>query len=232
MYMKSLFAFLLFFLSSTLWAQSELNDSVFEPKLSGTIYEMQPGYTGSPFYYDRSLSGDILLWNGEWVRNKMLFYDGFRDVLIWQRPDDSLLVELEKPLIKSFMLKKPDGTTILFRHMNPRTGQIGDVSDVFMEVLTEGKASCYVYRKVKVRGYTNKSSEGKTVSLGNLVAQPHYYIVLPDKSIASFSKIRKRILVNALPHKYDKDLQDKLRVRHLWPRNENDLVKVVNLIGE
>jgi hypothetical protein len=230
MHMKLFPLLTLFLLSASLWGQVGVTDSIFEPKLSGTVYELPTGYTGSPFYYFLWLNGDILLRNGEWVHNKMLKYDGFKDALIWQRPDDSLMVELDKPFIEMFSLSKPDGTLIRFKKMKIRKYMLADTAVLFMEVLTEKKASCYAFRSIIVKGHDILNINGLSYSFGNLVKQPVYYLELPDQNVVSFRKIRKRLILNALPEEYLVKAKEILRNNHITLRDESDLISFTQLL--
>ena len=195
--------------SASLHGQISIVDSVFEPKLRGKIYEMPTGYKGSQYYNDEWANADILLTNSEVACNKLLRYNGFID---------------------EFRLKNFGGKTIRFKRIEAKLPMIADSVEIFVEVLAESQSSCYVYRKIIVKGYDLKDIAGKTYISNDLVAQPLYFLILPDKEVVVFRRINKRGILKAMPEKYRMPVKELLQKNHLSLRNEENLKTLVGFI--
>lgn len=230
MKLKLLILFFLLHLSTTLCGQIVTLDSIFEPKLCGTIYEMAGGYKGSQFYNNEWANADILLSSGEIVSNKLLRYNGFTDDVIWKNNVELVEVKLEKHFINEFVFKNFNGKLIRFKRIPAKLPGIVDSTEIFAEVLAESKSLCYVYRKIMVKGYDLKEVNGLTYISDNLVAQPQYLLVLPDKETVVFRHISKRGILKALPEKYRISAKDQLQKNHLQLKNEDNLKVFVELM--
>jgi len=216
--------------SASLHGQISIVDSVFEPKLRGKIYEMPTGYKGSQYYNDEWANADILLTNSEVACNKLLRYNGFIDELIWRNTANLMEVKLEKHFIDEFSLKNLGGKTIRFKRIEAKLPMIADSVEIFVEVLAESQSSCYVYRKIIVKGYDLKDIAGKTYISNDLVAQPLYFLILPDKEVVVFRRINKRGILKAMPEKYRMPVKELLQKNHLSLRNEENLKTLVGFI--
>jgi hypothetical protein len=205
-------------------------DSVFEPKLCGKLYEMPTGYKGSQYYNAEWANADILLSNGEMAVNKLVKYNGFIDELIWKNTMNLMEVKLEKHFVDGFELKNYQGKTIHFKRLMVKLPLIADSSELFVEVLAEHSASCYVYRKIVIKGYDLKDIEGKTYISNDLIAQPQYILILPDKQVVIFKHISKHAVLKALPEKYRISAKSLLQKNHIPLRSEENLKTLSELI--
>jgi hypothetical protein len=223
MKLKLLIPFIVLLFSTTLCGQNVNMDSIFEPRLCGTVYEMAVGYKGSQFYNNEWANADILLSNEENISNKLLRYNGFIDEVIWKNNTEQVDVKLEKHFINEFVFKNYNGKSIRFKRILVKLPGIADSTEIFVEVLAESKSSCYVFRKIMVKGYDLKVVNGLTYISDNLAAQPQYYLVLPDKEIILFRHISKRSILKALPEKYMESAKSLIQKNHLSLRSEDNL---------
>lgn len=227
---KLLLPILLCLFTSTMQGQISIVDSVFEPKLRGRLFEMPTGYKGSQYYNDEWANADILLANGDVACNKLLRYNGFIDELIWRNTANLMEVKLEKHFIDEFTLKNVEGKTIRFKRIEAKLPMVADSAEIFVEVLAERQASCYIYRKIIVKGYDLKDIAGETYISSDLVAQPMYFLILPDKEVVIFKRINKRGILKTLPVQYQTTVKELLQKNHLPLRNEENLKTLVGLI--
>lgn len=226
--MQRLLIILILFASCHIFGQSVNTDSLFEPKLRGTPYEFPAGYTGTPFYADEWLRGEIITPDGQLIRNKLLRYDGFSDLLVWFREEDSLWVQLDPDFIQSFSLFRSDGKVARFQ----KTPSVLNTGGKYIEFLAGDKYQVFVRRKVAVRGSENRKIDGKVYSFGVWQPQNEYFLILPDQSSLRFRKIRKRTLIEPLPDKYYLVFDDILKKGHWRLKNENDLIRLIQSVNE
>jgi hypothetical protein len=223
--------FILLNLSSAIFSQTINLDSIFEPKLCGEIFQQKTGMVGKQFYNDDWATGDIKLNTGEWAANKQLKYNTFLDEIIWFRTDSLIQIKLEKHFVDEFCLKNYMGKFVQFKKIKIKFSQMIDSTDIFVEVMTEKKASFYIFRNVKSDGTSNRMDNGVLYSFDKLVPQPVYIIILPDKKTITFKKIRKRVLLKALPEGNKTTIKELIQQNHISIRTENDLVNLVNLLN-
>jgi hypothetical protein len=230
MKLNLLLPYVMLLVSVNLCGQNASLDSLFEPRLCGSIYQISPGFKGSQFYNKEWADADILLSDGELVGNKLLRYNGFIDEVIWKNNVDQTEVKLEKHFISDFTFKNYQGKSIRFKRIQAKLPGIADSAEIFAEVLAESKSSCYAYRKIVVEGYDLKTVNGLTYISDNLVAQPQYFLVLPDKQIVVFRRISKHSILNILPEKYRVSAKNILQKNHLSLKDEEDLKKFTTLM--
>lgn len=225
--MQRLLIILILFASCHIFGQSVNTDSLFEPKLRGTPYEFPLGYTGTPFYTDEWLKGDIMTPDGRQISNKLLRYDGYSDLLVWFREEDSLWVQLDPDFIQSFTLYRSNGSVARFK----KSPVVLNTAGSFVEFLAGDEYQVFVRRKVAVRGSENRKIEGKVYAFGVWQPQYEYYLLLPDNSSLRFRKINKRSVLEPLPDQYYLVFDDIIRKGHLRLRNEIDLIRLITSIN-
>lgn len=205
-------------------------DTIFEPKLCGEIFRMKTGTIGEQFYNVDWAVGDIKLNTGEMAVKKLLKYNAFMDELIWLQTDSLWQVKLEKHFIDEFCLRNYYGRSVLFRRIRLKLPRMTDTADVFLEVLTEKNASLYVFRNVIIQGTVNRVIGGIQYSFNKLVPQPEYILILPGGGRYTFKKIGRIALLKALPEDYRAVVNEIIRQNNLSLMDENDLVKLTDLI--
>ncbi len=106
-----------------------------------------PRYRGEQYLSDWT-RGEVILRNGETVRNMDLRYERYMDEVLWLRSGDFRIGVLNKRIIEGFRLQGEDGSLSLFfvkkRIKLPAT----DSLDAYLQVLVEGPVSLFAYRNV------------------------------------------------------------------------------------
>jgi hypothetical protein len=205
-------------------------DSIFEPKLCGEIFHMRTGTVGKQFYNDVWEKSDIRLNSGEYVTNKQLKYNTYEDEVIWFQPDSFREVKLEKHFIDEFYFKNENKSLARFRRIQFKLPQMTDSSDIFVEVLFEKRMSLFAFRNVKVEGTLDRVEKGIMYSFDKLVPNPLYILNLPQRRSAVFKRIRRNAILKSLPVDYKAKVKEIIQQNHLSIRNEQDLIKLMNLI--
>jgi hypothetical protein len=206
-------------------------DSIFEPPLRGETFQKETGTEGKQFYNDDWMPGDIKLNSGETAFNKQLKYSVLMDEVIWLQAGTFRQVKLEKHFITEFCLKGQQGKVIRFIKTRVKQPSMNDSTDIFVEVLVENAASLYAFRTVWVEE-TSNIVNGVQTYVRNIVPQPQYILKLPDQKDITLKRIKKKIVVNALPEKYRNTIKATVQENHLSIRTEEDLIKLVTLIKD
>ncbi len=228
---KTFFYLIIIFSCSSINGQTVNPDSIFAPRLSGEIYEKQKGLTGKQFYNDDWAEGDIKLGNGEIARNKLLKYNELMDEVIWMQADSSRQIKLEKHFIDEFCFKNYNGRSVRFIRMKTKLPAMTDSSDIFVEVLSEKKASLYVFRNVIINGTINTVEDGVLYSYNKLEPRPVYILKLPDSKTVTFNRIKKSAILKAMPEEYRITIKGIIQKNNLSVRSEDDLGKLVEMIN-
>ena len=121
----------------------DLTDS--EPYLTGELFAPALPVDATTWFNSEWLSGDIYLSNGEVVRNKLIKYNGLLDELFWQEPESKNIIKLDKEAILQFhFLNFKGDTSVYFRKIKVKQNIIADSSEVFGEVVYNGRLSLYI----------------------------------------------------------------------------------------
>jgi hypothetical protein len=169
-----------------------LHQGMFEPLLTGSLLESFARVSGDEYYYNWE-NADIRFVNGETAYNKLLRYNGFLNEMIWLSPVANRSIKLDKSTIREVYLKGPK---ITYRQMILP----GSSDPVFVEVLLEGKASVYVYRKVHVSTTMVENNGRQNYAVDQLENVFEYYVKLPGSdSFVSVGKPGRRKLVRLFP---------------------------------
>jgi hypothetical protein len=238
--MKRLFlAAAIFFLISAgqlVIAQSsdliKVSEQLRQPVLFGEILESNPPVVGQQYFLSDWAEGMVYFKNGDVAEKQWLKYDGLNDWLVWFNPVVNKQAILEKPLIKGFSLFDPQRLEILyFRTLEIRVPNHGDRQEVFAQVLAEGNYNLFVLRWIEKSGVRERRQDGKIVELPEIESRPVYVIQLPDKSTTQFRRLRRSVLHDLLPGKR-KEIQSILAGHHLRLRQEDDLIRAIQIINE
>jgi hypothetical protein len=229
--MKGILYIVLIVCCTATYGQSINMDSIFDPPLRGETFLKKTGTEGRQFYNDDWVLGDIKLCSGETVFNKQLKYNVLLDEVIWLQAGTFRQVKLEKHFIIEFSLKEKQGRVIIFKKIRVKLPTMNDSADIFVEVLAEKATSLYVFRSVRVEE-TSNIVNGVQTYVGNIVPQPQYIVKLPDQQTITFKRIKKKVIINALPEKYRNTVKATTQQNHLSIRTEEDLTKLVTFIKD
>lgn len=225
--MKSLFILIIsiisfnFHLLSQNYCQCDNNqdyEKYFQEVLTGKIFINTLLYGNLQFFNDWTF-GKVILTNGTEIDNKYLRYNGYIDGLLWLRKSDYKTAIVEKKSVKGFVLYDDNNEPFAeFKKIKIKNWYAGDSANIYMQVMTEGKISLYVYRRIKVHNNTNE------------VFADHEYYILKD-GIYHNIKLGRVGLIQLFP-------EDKKRMRkiiwsnHLRVRKEPQLVKAIELYNK
>jgi len=216
---------------SGIFGQAIQPDSIFEPRLRGEIFHIKTGMLGKQFYNDDWTSGSIKLNSGEWILNKMLKYNSYLDELIWLQDRSFRQIKLEKYFIEEFAFTSYLGKSVHFRKILFKPFQLSDSIETFVEVLSESPTKLYVFRSVVKEGQENEIKNGIQYTRDVLKPQPIYLLFMPDKTMYSFKKLRRRALIRVLNDKDKILIKEIIQKNRLTIRTEEDLKHLANLIG-
>ncbi|MBW6498804.1 MAG: hypothetical protein K0B09_10470 [Bacteroidales bacterium] len=156
-------------------------------------------HAGSPYFLEDWTRGEVLLNNGRRASGVLLRYDGHADRLLWRvESEANKQVEIDKYLVKGFMLSAPDTSyhfslfdvSSLFGFVDKR---------VFMQVLQQGSVSLLAFRGVRLTsrlGYLT-DHQGRARQALTLVSEPKYYLQFPDGTIKRIN-LRRRSFIQAI----------------------------------
>lgn len=206
-----------------------IRDNPFKPELTGERYIWSK--TGSVYFNNDFVNGDIKLISGEWVFNKALKYNGFIDELIMFDTEISKQIKLDKKFIQEFRFNDPQ------RNMSQdfkkiKTGIISDSAEVFTQVLLEDRISLYVFRKIGLTGHENKNLNGSTYGIDVYSPIPIYLLSFPGGRIETFNKIKRKEIIKLFPGK-EESIKEIFRKNHIWRiKDEPGLIDVIDLLNK
>jgi len=204
--------------------------SLFESPLTGQPYKMT-GTIGSQLFMDGSFTGIIILYSGDTVRNKLIAYNEYEDVLIWSIGNNSM-IKVDKEQVAEFIfLDTRKGQNITFRHLHGTTTGKSQI-DLFAQKLFDDTVSLYVTHLKQIVGKDEHEVGGYVTYMDKIEPKPQlYYLGFPGNYFLSINKPRIRALYNTLPDK-KAEIRALLIKHHETVRNERDLIRVIKLLNE
>jgi hypothetical protein len=154
--MRNLFLILLFSGTSFLQAQTSGRicdtassaEKMFGARLLAKTYVNTNG-TNNKQYYNNWSNGEVKLVNGDIVKNELLRYNLLLDELLWLRKKDYSTGMVYKNTVQEFTVyNDSSASTTRFIKVGLRNLYSSDSAYTYLQVLTEGKVSLYVQRKV------------------------------------------------------------------------------------
>lgn len=235
-YFLIIIIFAVFFLSATAQdaqpclCDEEIND-VFEPKLSGEIYQPLTSFVGEEFFNIHYVKGDIVLNNGEIITNKLIRYNGRIDGLLFWAPNGQEIL-LDNYFIKEFCLKNYNSNPKIFFKKIKVIKEFGsDTMEVFGQVLYQNKLSLYVFRHYVHDMDVIKYVGNTRGSVSSYSPSPIYYFQIPNHKTIGFKRFKKRDLYMLFPGKKDtikKIFKEKHQHRF---RKEEDLIRIAEILN-
>lgn len=201
-----IFSFLILLFSHAALAQDPGNDVIQDEKIRGFRFAPYPNYPGAPFLNDKFLMGEVELVNGTRIGNIGLNYGTYRDELIYYNTKISAQIVIDKMSLKGFSFYDKSGRKRVFRRQY-FTGSFQ--GDCFFEVLSDGKISLLVFRKV------NLETCNTYYSKSGMAYEPAYtyYLYEAGKGYLQLNPTRMSLL-----SKFSK--QDQKAIRKMLRKNE------------
>lgn len=208
------------------------SDEYFEQGLSGKMNITPRRPIGDQHYpAEEWLTGDVLLENGNAIKNKLLRYNGYLDELFWLYEGDYQQIQVDKNMISEFTLHTPAGTQARFRRIGVYSPILIGKDEIFAEILYEGHVSVYSCRRV-IETTRGDYRVGDKLIGGIKIKPGHLYIFrLPDNTIRIIQKIRRRNILNLFPDQR-REIRRLMREKRLRPRNEKELVEAAKVLED
>ncbi|MFA6401407.1 MAG: hypothetical protein WCX31_07240 [Salinivirgaceae bacterium] len=168
-------------------------------------------------FYNNWTKGTIYFTNGYKAPDCMIRYNGWKDELIWLRETDYKTGTVIKGKVASFTFDNTmQREALRFIHYIDTGGF--QKTDIYLEVIAEGKTSVYCYRKATLLKGENK-----------FVTKYQYYLK-QNRELHKFTP-GKRNLLAFFPKEKHKAIKDILRVNHLKLKNDEQLAEAIKLIN-
>ncbi len=231
-------SFLSIVLWPAIWVQAQgtysfdaVLDSLTEPKLFGDLYKspLPKSSVGSQFFIDDWLYGDIYLSNNNIVKNKVLKYNAYLDMLIWNPLIDYQEVKLDKDQIEAFSLHGQSGESYYFQKIPVKPDLASDSVVVFGEVLYLNRISLFAYRKVVVADH----EVGVTDYYRDVYKVNTLYIFrLENGKTLGFRRHKKRDILTLFPGKKEMIIAKLRELKQHRFRTEADLINITKVLNE
>jgi hypothetical protein len=190
----------------------------FQRKLSGRFFVNRIMDYGSQFFY-KWANGDVIMNDGQIIRNKYIRYNRYSDELLWLRKSDYKTALLDKETIDEFIIYTEDNSPYAhFRKARIKKWYQFDSTDVFLQILTEGNISLYVFRTVTV--IRNKIE----------IYDKDIYYLLMNNNYHRIDASRLG-LIRALPQNKT-ELKQIIRKNKLKVKSEPHLIKAIELLNK
>jgi len=205
-------------------AQENSPQSLNTEKIKGTRFIPYPGYSGSPYLTDKFVMGEIEFLDGTKTGNLGLRYSTFQDEIIYYNSVISAQIIIDKISLKGFSVTGNKGVKRVFRRQY-YNGLLHE--ERFFEVLSDGKISLLVYRKVDLE--TCDASYNKF----GLAFQPsfYYYIYAADKGYSPI-KINRSSLLSKFNKPNQKLVKKLLRKNKVLIEDEHSFISAWDLIKD
>ena len=124
-------------------------------------------YEGTP-YFSKWTKGEVILINGDEIKNIYLRYEMYIDALLWLRESDYKQGIIQKQGITGFSLYNTAGEiTATFVRKRYKQPYEADSTDAFFQILVSGELAFYARRKVIESPNDYKLIEDTRYMLGN-----------------------------------------------------------------
>ena len=193
-------------------------------KIKGTRFIPYPGYSGSPYMTDKFVNGEIEFLDGTKIGNLGLRYSTYQDAIIYYNSVISAQIIIDKISLNGFSFTDEKGVKRVFRRQY-YNGLMHE--ERFFEVLSDGKVSLLVYRKVDLE--TCDTSYNKF----GLAFQPsfYYYIYSAEKGYSPI-KMNRSSLLSKFNKPNQKLVRKILRKNKVLIEDEHSFISAWNLIKD
>ena len=198
----------------TLCDTSSTIDKMLGEKLLARVY-LNTQVSNNIQYFNNWSPGDVVLLDGNTVKNELLRYNSFIDELIWLRANDYSRGIIYKSTVKEFVLYNDKHVPFAyFKRIKFKNWYSVDTTDTYLQVLEEGKLSLYVRRRVL---NINKSTK-------ELVPKDIFFMKI-DGQYYSFSP--NRINLFRLMKENKEKMKTIVRGGHFKIRREPELIQAI-----
>ncbi|MGC1390187.1 MAG: hypothetical protein WA816_04060 [Bacteroidales bacterium] len=220
--------FLIISFQSLQGQKSHIKDNVdlttSEVCLTGELFTPDFIVDGSTYFNSEWLLGDIYLSDGEVSRNKLIKYNGLLDELFWQEPKSKNIIKLDKEAILQFHFQNFNGDqTVYFKKIKFKRNSISDSSEVFGQVVNEGKLSLYILHTYKTSGTEIMRQNGNLLERTIYVEEPVYVFMLTNNKTFVFKSLNRKKLCSISPVNFEK-------IKEFLKTNRTETIKDVSYL--
>ena len=175
------------------------------------------GYQGGQYFNDWT-TGEVMMKNGDLIKDISLRYDKYLDVLLWLRKTDIRTGVIAKDAITDFRLFDGKNQNKILASFTKKKIMLqkADSTFVFLQELISGELSLYVYRNVNVISTTDYVLNDNT----------RYFVGFAGKQYSI--SLRRRSLLK-IPVIQKTEMKSVLRSNGIMViNNEQDLISAVN----
>jgi hypothetical protein len=203
-----------------------------EPYLSGELFTPALPVDAATYFNKGWLLGDILLSNGEIVRNKLIKYNGLLDELFWQEPESKNIITLDKEAIRQFHFQNLNGdTSVYFRKIKVKRNIISDSSEVFGEVVYDGNLSLFVLHTFIIERRELINMNGIPTEKDIYAEEPIYCFRLTNNKIFVTKSLKRNSLYAGSPGNKDK-IKEFLKANNFRKFiNKSDLIRLAQFLS-
>lgn len=195
------------------------DSGIYENSIAGKPFFLSGTYSENEFYNSYWQNGTLIFENGSIVYNKSINYHLLTHKLLWIRPSDRGLIEIDKGTIKEFVIPSNDSEhKSLFRKIKIRKSNIDNPEDEYLQVLSQGTINLYVFRNLAIG-----------INLQKLYPVDKYYFEIEEGKIEQFKPSRRLLFFIAGANK--SLMKSIIRSNHFKIRRERDLIKTINLFN-
>lgn len=219
---KKIYTLGLFFLTIIAYGQTnpdncelvEKANKIAQNHLVGKIYV--DNHLGKRIQYLNDWEvGEVLLENGNVVKDVKIRYNSYTDELLWIRDLDFQAVIVEREKVKEFTFKVSNKT---LTKLDIDNQIIISRPDIFVQILTQGKHSIYAYRNI---GYHKNKDE---------FYENDMYFMKTNNKLYKI-RLRKKEIFTLFPND-KKEIKRLIRKNNLKVKTEIGFANLINLLNE
>ncbi len=236
-YIRLLFLFLLPWLSQAVAAQ-ELPEEcrqaggAFEQHLSGQVIREFPLTTGSQYFMEEWLPGQVLLSSGMTSPTSLLRYNGYLDQMFWLDTVRYNQVMLDRGLVLEVRMRNSRGREpFVFRKIWVSVPPVGIRKEVYAQVLVDDSISLYCHRNIVYRRMAYTRVENMNYERPLIEPEYRYYILIPGEESVSFTRITRRMLYSFFPDRKTA-LREFIHRNNIRLKKEDDLVYLFTFLNQ
>jgi hypothetical protein len=206
----------------------------YQPNLTGELFKPDLPLDEITYFNSEWLAADIYLSNGEIAKNKLIKYNGLLDELFWLEPNSKNIIKLDKEAILQFHFQNlNDDSTVVFRNIRIKKNAVSDSSDVFGQVMYEGRLSLFIQHTYKFAGTELYRKNGFLLENNVYAIIPVYIFRFTNDKTFLTKSLNRKSLYSIFPEKRHqiKNFFRQIRQSKIESYNDsNTLMKFLNSI--